>query len=118
MHPEVLNREKSKKDVLQKQDHKARFICSYDEYDRFERTFSEMSYQAGEYTPTSEELELEIIPNLKEYITFLLWIDMTGLETEENRYVRKMIHRILIQNIELVEEIPGIANDDKKGNEL
>ena len=81
-------------------------ICTYDEYDRFEKMFQQMGYHAGEYVPDSVELEEEIIPNLKKYIKFLMWIDMTGTQTEANRYVRKLIHDILLKNITLVDELP------------
>lgn len=46
-------------------------ICTYDEYDRFEEVFHQMDYQAGEYVPDTVELEEEILPNLKKYITIM-----------------------------------------------
>lgn len=90
-------------------------ICTYDEYDRFEKAFHQMDYQAGEYVPDTVELEEEILPNLKKYITFLMWIDTTGVQTEENRYVRKLIHKILLENITLVDELPERCQEVKKG---
>lgn len=90
-------------------------ICTYDEYDRFEEVFHQMDYQAGEYVPDTVELEEEILPNLKKYITFLMWIDTTGVQNEENRYVRKLIHNILLKNITLVDELPEKCQEVKKG---
>ena len=83
-----------------------KFVCTFEEYDRFEGLFQSMEYQAGEYVPSDEDMEEYILPDLPKYVTFLLWIDLTGTEVEENLLMRKRIHSILSKTIELVDELP------------
>lgn len=83
-----------------------KFVCTFEEYDRFEELFQSMEYQAGEYVPSDEDMEEYILPDLPKYVTFLLWIDLTGTEVEKNLLMRKRIHSILSKTIELVDELP------------
>ena len=66
-----------------------RIICSYDDYDCLEEIFERMSFKADEYVPTMDELKNEVEPNIQKYIKFLLWVDLTGIKTEENLLERK-----------------------------
>lgn len=80
-----------------------RIICSYDDYDRLEEIFERMSFKADEYVPTMDELKNEVEPNIQKYIKFLLWVDLTGIKTEENSLERKEIQRLLREYLVLTE---------------
>lgn len=56
--------------------------CSYQEA---KSIMEKMNFRALDYVPTKEEMEKEILPNIKLYFSFLLWIELTGYETEENK---------------------------------
>ena len=76
--------------------------CSYDMLEDIYNTFDAMDYKAGEYTPAEEDLKL-ILENLAEYLPFLLWIDETGIETEENAEIRHSIREIIKTRLNLFE---------------
>ena len=76
---------------------------SYDENDNYYCLIDKMRSKAGSYAPTMDEINFEIYPNLQKYIEFLMWIEQTGYDTEENKKARKLIKQILIEEIELYE---------------
>lgn len=39
------------------------------------------------------------------YIDFLIWIDVTGITTEENKEARKMVRKFLCENLVLVDSL-------------
>jgi len=53
-------------------------------------TFDKMIFTADEYVPTQEDLK-EICRNLPYYMPFLLWIEETGYDTDENIEMRNVI---------------------------
>lgn len=69
-------------------------ICLYDTYDKYMDIFDAMKERAGDYVPSPSDM-ITIKENLPKFIPFLLWIDDTGCETEENREMRHEISRIL-----------------------
>lgn len=95
-----------------------RIVCSYDDYDHLEEIIQKMIFKADEYVPTMEELKKEIEPNIGEYIKFLLWIDITGIKTEENELERKEIQRLLREYLVLVENTENLNEEDNYDNDL
>lgn len=83
--------------------------CSYQEA---KSIMEKMNFRALEYVPTKEEMEKEILPNIKLYFSFLLWIELTGYETEENKKIRELIQRHLM--LEYVEQVNGIDGDKQE----
>ena len=73
--------------------------CSYEDFISFCRLYETMGFKAGTYVPTIEEVKKEIVPNLPEYMLFLIWIDTTGEENKENTKVRKLIRSIINHNL-------------------
>ena len=67
-----------------------------------------MEDKAGSYAPTEHEIYQEIYPHLEKYILFILWIDLTGYDTDENKKSRKIIHLILQEELNIVEDIKKI----------
>ena len=62
-----------------------------------DKTFAiidKMNFPAFEYCPTIEELKL-IVQNPEKYAPFLMWIDETGYDTEENQEARAIIRAYL-----------------------
>ena len=53
-----------------------------------------MDVLAEEYVPSEEDF-VEICENLNEYMLFLIWIDETGVSTEDNQEMRKRINRLI-----------------------
>lgn len=73
-------------------------------YEKYCKAFQEMKDKAGSYTPTGNEIYQRIYPELEKYILFLLWIEMTGYDTEENKKNRQIICTILKEELKLVEK--------------
>ncbi len=80
------------------------FLMSYDDYDKYNEVFDTMPDKANDYAPNLGELRSEIEPELQKYIFFLMWVDRTGYQTEENEKSRKYIRRLLRQNMELSDQ--------------
>ncbi len=93
-------------------------VCSYDDYDHLEEIIQKMIFKADEYVPTMEELKKEIEPNIEEYIKFLLWIDITGIKTEENELERKEVRRLLREYFVLVENTENLDVEENYDNDL
>lgn len=72
--------------------------------EKYCKAFQEMKDKAGSYTPTENEIYQRIYPELEKYILFLLWIEMTGYDTEENKKNRQIICTILKEELKLVEK--------------
>lgn len=83
----------------------AKIQCTFEDYDKYEELFQNMYFQAGRFAPTVGELKQVILPNLEGYILFLLWIDITGIETADNTESHQLIRQVLRQNLELVDSI-------------
>ena len=66
---------------------------------------SAMEYKAGQYCPTAEELKI-IKTDFRKYFPFLVWIDETVEETEENRQDRTLIRNILQSFVTYVDDAP------------
>ena len=69
-------------------------ICLGDTYEKYLDIFDNMKEKAGDYVPSIADMNI-IKENLPKYVPFLLWIDDTGYETEENKAMRKEISRTL-----------------------
>lgn len=78
--------------------------CTYKQYDHMEELFKSMFFDAQDYVPSEQDLIQEIIPNIEEYLIFLLWIDLTGHTTKENEERRKKVHHLLLEHLEIVDE--------------
>ena len=73
----------------------------YSELDRIYARLDQMENTADEYCPTPEDL-LEYADDLPRFYPFLLWIDETGYDTEENKENRKALRKFLTENIEFI----------------
>lgn len=69
-------------------------ICLYDTYAKYMDIFDGMKERAGDYVPSPTDMTI-IKENIPKFVPFLLWIDDTGYETDENREMRHEISRIL-----------------------
>ena len=78
--------------------------CTFDDYDKCCDLYEHMDYQAADYVPTEAEFK-EIEQHIDIYIKFLIWIDISGYDTEENVKMRKKIRRLLKDRLILVDEI-------------
>lgn len=82
-----------------------KFTCSFQQFDEICETMQRMDYHAGPYAPAARELMERVEPELEAFILFLLWVNETGFETDENRMPRRIIREILRTHIELYEEV-------------
>lgn len=82
--------------------------CTYEVYEKYCKAFQEMKDKAGSYTPTENEIYQRIYPELEKYILFLLWIEMTGYDTEENKKNRQIICTILKERFSIRELLKSI----------
>lgn len=81
-----------------------RIIISAEDFEKYCKVFDQMKWQAGKYAPTEEEINNRILPNMKDYALFLIWIDCTGVETPANKKSREWIRDILRDSLEIIEE--------------
>lgn len=89
--------------------------CSYEEA---KKVMKNMTFQAFDYVPSMEELEKEILPNMKKYFSFLLWIMLTGHETEENKSTRDFIQKqLMLEYAEQVNGLDGQKQEKEKNSE-
>ena len=79
--------------------------CTYASYDKYMELFQMLNYQANDYVPEINEIINVILPNLPKYIVMLMWIDETGYDTDENIESRKLIRKILMSSLELIEDV-------------
>ena len=85
--------------------------CTYEVYEKYCKAFQEMKDKAGSYTPTENEIYQRIYPELEKYILFLLWIEMTGYDTEENKKNRQIICTILKEELKYSKSHEWVALD-------
>lgn len=81
--------------------------CDYETYDRLVDCFSNMEYQAGEYVPDEADMDRYVEHGDGSYMDFLIWIMETGVETEENRFMRRRINAYLREHLTLTDEKPA-----------
>lgn len=81
-----------------------RITISEEDFEKYCEVFDRMKWQAKEYAPTVEEIQKEILPNMKQYALFLIWIDCTGEETPANKESREWIREILKESLEIIRE--------------
>lgn len=79
-----------------------KIICSQRTFERFMDDFDNMQLKANEYVPSLEELNI-IKKSLPKYIPFLLWIDTTGEENEENKETRREVRKIIKEHLYILE---------------
>lgn len=58
-------------------------------------TFDHMYFTADNYCPTKEEIVIYALNDWKTNYLFLLWVEETGVETEENKEDRKFLSQML-----------------------
>lgn len=66
------------------------------------KIFDNMDLKANDYVPKKDELD-EIMDNLVEYMKFLMWIEETGYETEENKDMRARINKIIKDELNITD---------------
>ena len=49
-----------------------RITISEEDFEKYCEVFDRMKWQAKEYAPTVEEIQKEILPNMKQYALFLI----------------------------------------------
>ena len=81
--------------------------CTFDDYDKFCDMYRTMDYPAADYVPTEKDLK-EITLNVDRYVKFLIWIDVSGYDTEENKKMRKKIRHLLQKVLILVDKIEEV----------
>lgn len=79
----------------------------YCDYEEICRRFDWMEIEDCDfYAPSIEELKTILFPNIREnnYLLFLLWIEETGIKTEENKKARAEIRKFIYTILEFVGE--------------
>lgn len=81
---------------------------SYDQYDEILMVFDTMMFKAHEFTPMFSDL-YKIKEDFEnglgtEHVLFLLWIEETGNETEENKKERHFLKSIIKEHIEITDK--------------
>lgn len=71
-----------------------KIVCTEEQYNSIYERIDQMDVLAEEYVPSEEDF-VEICENLNEYMLFLIWIDETGVSTEDNQEMRKRINRLI-----------------------
>ena len=71
-----------------------KIVCTEEQYNSIYDRIDQMDVLAEEYVPSEEDF-VEICENLNEYMLFLIWIDETGVSTEDNQEMRKPINRLI-----------------------
>ena len=75
-----------------------KIICTEEQYNSIYDRIDQMDVMADEYVPSEKDF-IEICENLDIYMLFLIWIDETGYETEENEKMRKRINHLIRNNL-------------------
>ena len=75
--------------------------CSYKQYDKLLAIIEQMQVRADDYAPSVEEINTRVLPNLEKYMAFLIWIDDTGYDTDENVEARQYIKEIVKTSLQL-----------------
>ena len=71
-----------------------KIVCTEEQYNSIYDRIDQMDVLAEEYVPSEEDF-VEICENLNEYMLFLIWIDETGVSTEDNQEMRKRMNRLI-----------------------
>ena len=71
-----------------------KIVCTEEQYNSIYDRIDQMDVLAEEYVPSEEDF-VEICENLNEYMLFLIWIDESGVSTEDNQEMRKRINRLI-----------------------
>ena len=71
-----------------------KIVCTEEQYNSIYDRIDQMDVLAEEYVPSEEDF-VEICENHNEYMLFLIWIDETGVSTEDNQEMRKRINRLI-----------------------
>lgn len=71
-----------------------KIVCTEEQYNSIYDRIDQMDVLAEEYVPSEEDF-VEICEYLNEYMLFLIWIDETGVSTEDNQEMRKRINRLI-----------------------
>ena len=72
-----------------------KFVISNRIYEKYCSAFDHMELKAGAFCPDLEVIHREILPNLEDNIVFLMWVEETGIETEDNKKSRAMVREVL-----------------------
>ena len=78
--------------------------CTYADMEKYYTAFENISFLPYDFTPTMDQLENEICPNIEQYVVFLLWIDEMGVRTQENELEHNEISNILKHCLILLED--------------
>lgn len=87
----------------------SKIICTDEDFEKYCEVFDKMTFQAENYVPTLKEIKTVIVPNLPKYMLFLLWIDCTGYETNNNAKIRRLIRQIIHNNLKIINTKGGLA---------
>lgn len=74
-------------------------------FDKIYDCFDKMEFKAEDFVPTEKEL-LEMMQNLPKYMPFLMWIDETGYdmeEDEEQNAMRSRIRKLISMSVKMEE---------------
>lgn len=87
----------------------------YDQYDEILAVFDSMMFKAYEFMPTFSDL-YKIKEDFEnglgaEYVVFLLWLEETGIETNENKKERHFLKSIIKEYIEITDKKNIAANE-------
>lgn len=77
--------------------------CKQSVLDKIYDTFDVMDYTAEDYVPTQEEL-VEMCKDIGTYMPFLLWIEETGEDTEENVEIRSIIRSVIKRQLAIIDD--------------
>lgn len=88
---------------------------NYDQYDEILAIFDSMMFKAYEFMPSFSDL-YKIKEELEnglgaEYVIFLMWLEETGIETEENKKERHFLKGIIKEHIEITDKKNIAANE-------
>lgn len=76
-------------------------VCDEKTFQSMYDVFEKMTFTADDYTPTEIELKM-LCDDLPRYMPFLLWIEDTGYDTDENIKMRKTIRQIIKNKLRIV----------------
>lgn len=54
-------------------------LCTYESFEECYEVFEGMNFKANDYVPSFQILYDVILPDLRKYIKYLMWIDETGV---------------------------------------
>lgn len=80
-----------------------KILCTDKQYNSIYDRIDQMDVYADDYVPSEEDFK-EICENLNDYMLFLIWIDETGISTNENEGMRKRINRLIKEHLIIKED--------------